>query len=315
MIISASRRTDIPAFYARWFMNRIRAGYCTVPNPFNPQQVTRISLLPADVDAIVFWTRNPRPLLGHLDELDSRGYRYYFLHTLLHNPRWLDQAGPAFPAALDTLRRLADRIGPQRVIWRYDPIVLTTQTDTQFHVNSFGEIAEALRGSTQRAVISVMTPYHKVRRRLEALERATGVRLTHTDGQADDEIGALVRQMQQIAAANDMALTSCADEMGLARYGIEAGKCIDNGLLRAVFDLDVPAVKDSGQRAACGCIPSRDIGMYDSCLFGCVYCYATSRFERARENYRQHDPESPSLIGWHDVDAAPAQATQLDLFG
>lgn len=318
MIISASRRTDIPAFYAQWFVNRVRARYCAVPNPFNPQQVTRVSLAPADVDAVVFWTRNPRPLLRHLDELDDRGYRYYFQFTLLRNPRWLDQNGPVFRGALDTFRRLADRIGPGRVIWRYDPIVFTSQTMVQFHVDAFGEIAAALRGSTRRAVISVMTPYRKVQRRLDALERETGVRLALDDRQRKSCVENLARQFQQIAAANDMALVSCADETGLARYGVEAGKCVDDRLLRELFSLDVPGTKDPGQRPACGCVPSRDIGMYDTCLFGCVYCYATSHFARARENYRLHNPESPSLVGWHDAPAlreenqqAPARTTPL----
>jgi len=304
VIISASRRTDIPAFYAQWFINRVRAGYCAVPNPFNAQQVTRVSLRPADVDAVVFWTRSPRPLLRHLDELDDRGYRYYFQFTLLRNPRWLDQDGPAFSAALDTFQRLARRVGPERVIWRYDPIVFTSQTPPQFHADTFGQIAAALRGSTRRAVISVMTPYRKVQRRLDALERQFGVRLAFCNRLSDDCLERLVRQLRAAAAANDMALTSCADETGLARCGVEAGKCVDNRLLGELFGLDAPSAKDPGQRPACGCVPSRDIGMYDTCLFGCVYCYATSSFAHARANYHQHDPESPSLVGWYDVPAA-----------
>ncbi len=122
MIISASRRTDIPAFYAEWFMQRIRAGYCTVPNPFNRGQVSTISLAPEDVDAIVFWTRFPRPLLPHLDELDRCGYRYYFQFTLLDYPRSLETHRPDVRQAVEAFRTLAERIGPERVIWRYDPI-------------------------------------------------------------------------------------------------------------------------------------------------------------------------------------------------
>lgn len=304
MIISASRRTDIPAFYAQWFINRVRAGYCAVPNPFNARQVARVSLAPADVDAIVFWTRGPRPLLRHLDELDSRGYRYYFQHTLLNNPRWLDQHGPAFPAALDTFRRLAERVGSARVVWRYDPLVLSDQTPPAFHVEAFGRIAAALRGSTRRAVISLMTPYRKAQRRLDAAERAAGARLTFPAALPAGAVERLARQLQQIAADNGMALVSCADENGLARFGVAAGKCVDDRLLRDLFGLDVPAAKDPGQRAACGCVPSRDIGMYDSCLFGCAYCYATSAFERSRANYRAHNPRSPSLLGWHEAPAA-----------
>ena len=145
MIISASRRTDIPAFYAPWFMNRMRAGYCTVPNPFNRSQVSRISLRPEDVDVIVFWTRNPRPLLPALDELDDRGYRYYFQYTLLDNPRTLDPKSPPVDAAIATFQTLAERIGPARVIWRYDPSVLSSATGADFHLERYARIAAALR--------------------------------------------------------------------------------------------------------------------------------------------------------------------------
>jgi len=314
MIISASRRTDIPAFYAQWLINRVRAGYCAVPNPFNARQVARVSLIPADVTAVVFWTRSPRPLLRHLDELDGRGYRYYFQHTLLRNPRWLDQGGPALPAALDTFRRLAAHVGPARVVWRYDPLVLSDQTPPAFHVEAFGQLAAALRGSTRRAVISLMTPYRKAQRRLDTAEQAAGARLTPTAALPEGDIERLMRQLQQIAAAHDMALTSCADESGLARFGVEAGRCVDDRLLRELFGLDVPGAKDPGQRAACGCVPSRDIGMYDACLFGCAYCYATSSFERARANYRAHNPASPSLLGWHDADADQRHARLPRLF-
>lgn len=128
MIISASRRTDIPAFYAKWFMNRVREGYCVVPNPFYPNQVSRISLQPSEVDVIVFWTRNLAPLIPYLNELDSLGLRYYFQYTILKNPKELDQSGPGFEGALTTFQRLSQRIGAGRVIWRYDPMVFTPKT-------------------------------------------------------------------------------------------------------------------------------------------------------------------------------------------
>ena len=125
MIISASRRTDIPAFYAEWMVRRLKEGYCTVPNPFNRNQVSRISLRPEEVDAIVFWTRNPRPLMPYLDELDSRGYRYYFQFTILGYPRDIDPKSPPAATAIEVFREIAERLGPRRVIWRYDPVVLT----------------------------------------------------------------------------------------------------------------------------------------------------------------------------------------------
>ncbi len=182
MIISASRRTDIPAFYTPWLMNRIAAGYCTVPNPFNRNQVTRVSLLPEEVAAIVFWTRNPRPLLARLDELDARGFRYYFQYTILDYPRALEPKTPPVDAAVRTFRALADRLGPARVIWRYDPIVLSLATDADFHRQRFAAIARQLRGSTQRVVVSVMDHYKKIAGRLQALA-AQGIEIPAAPGE------------------------------------------------------------------------------------------------------------------------------------
>ena len=142
MIISASRRTDIPAFYAEWFIRRIRAGYCLVPNPFNSQQVQRVSLLPEDVDAIVFWTRNPRPIFSHLAELDERGYRYCFQYTLMDNPAPIDPASPHPPASVATFRDLAHRISPQRVIWRYDPILISEFDSASLAYGNFFPLGE-----------------------------------------------------------------------------------------------------------------------------------------------------------------------------
>ena len=137
MIISASRRTDIPAFYAEWFMRRIRAGYCTVPNPYNRKQVAKVSLAPDAVDVIVFWTRNPRPLLPHLAELDRCGYRYYFQYTVMDNPRAIDPKSPAADAAIKTFRELAGIVGAERIIWRYDPIVISAATPAEFHLSTY----------------------------------------------------------------------------------------------------------------------------------------------------------------------------------
>jgi DNA repair photolyase len=295
MIISASRRTDIPALYAEWFMNRIRAGFCTVPNPFNPEQVSRVSLRPEDVDVIVFWTRRPRPLLPHLDELDRRGYRTYFQVTLLDNPRLIDPGAPPLETSLQTIRELATRVGPSRVIWRYDPIVFSTLTGAAFHRRTFERIAKALEGRTRRCVVSLADMYRKTTRRMKALA-AQGVEIDYSVASAP-EFEELMRAMARIAAECGIEVVSCAEEVDLQPYGIRPGKCVDDDLIRSVFGIEVAPQKDPAQRAACGCVVSKDIGMYDSCTMGCAYCYATSSFERARAHRVAHDPQSPSLLG------------------
>ena len=295
MIVSASRRTDIPAFYAEWMVRRLREGYCTVPNPFNRDQVTRISLRPEEVDAIVFWTRNPRPLMPHLDELDSRGYRYYFQFTILGYPQELDPKAPPAETAVETFRELAERMGPKRVIWRYDPIVLTGLTPPAFHQENFQRLAESLRGHTRRVVVSIVDMYRKIEKRLKKLEGTPAA--LHPCGVV--ELAPLMHKLAELARENGMEIVSCAEEVDLRSFGILPGKCVDDRVIAEAFGIEVPGTKDPAQRNACGCVVSRDIGMYESCLFGCQYCYATKSFDQARLNFESHDPRSPSLLGWH----------------
>jgi hypothetical protein len=297
MIISASRRTDIPAFYAEWFIKRLRAGYCTVPNPYNHRQVTRVALTPEDVDVIVFWTRNPRPLFSSLDELDNSGYRYYFQFTLLNYPRIFETSTPPLETALRAFQDLSDRVGPERMIWRYDPIIFSQHTGIQFHIETYQQIAEALHGVMGRSVISIMDLYGKIKRRIEALNRE-GAGVVDWNGKPGPRFDHLMRSLAEIAAQNDMQIFSCAEETDLAPYGILPGKCVDDDYIAQVFGIQVGYNKDPGQRKVCGCVVSRDIGMYESCPFGCQYCYANGSFERDRQNYQAHDPDSPSLLGW-----------------
>jgi hypothetical protein len=293
VIISASRRTDIPAFYAEWFMNRVRAGFCEVPNPFNPSQISRVSLEPQAVDAIVFWTRNPRPILPHLSELDERGYRYYFLYTLLANPRQIDPGVPPLDVCIDTFRDLSNRIGPERVIWRYDPVFLSSITDYDFHQRTFLRLTGALRGYTWRIVISVAHLYRKTRKRIRKFEEQ-GITLLPLN---ENNLASLMGSLAEMASRNGMQIQSCADDLNLQQYGISPGKCIDDKLISNVFGLNLLTKKDGCQRKQCGCIESKDIGMYESCPSGCVYCYAVTSFERAKANYKAHDSHCPCLIG------------------
>jgi hypothetical protein len=292
MIISASRRTDIPAFYAEWFMNRIKIGHCDVPNPFNPAQISHVSLKPEDVDVIVFWTRHSEPMFRHLSELNSRGYPYYFLITVMKNPRALDPKCPPLERAIKSFCELAEQIGPDRVIWRYDPILFTSTTDASFHIESYRTIAKRLNGYTHKSIISLATVYRKVKKRLEAL-RLEGIDLGDLEAEL---VGDLLTALAEAAAENDIDITTCAQERDFAAYGVRAGKCIDDEHIERVFGLKVAHKKDPSQRRACGCVISKDIGMYDTCLFGCAYCYATSDFDLARINFKKHDPAGLSLV-------------------
>ncbi|MBU1054341.1 MAG: DUF1848 domain-containing protein [Proteobacteria bacterium] len=291
MIISASRRTDIPAFYSRWFMNRIRAEFCTVANPFNPAQISNISLSPENVDLIVFWTRNPGPIIPYLKELNQRGYRFYFLYTLMNNPKLLDPKSPSVKHSLNIFKKLSDLIGPQKIIWRYDPIVLSNITDINFHKNNYENIAKSLRGYTQRCIISYLDIYRKIKGRLNKLSDNGFI-----FNECDDNIFDLSGFLAQIAAENNMQIQSCALKKDLKKFGIFPGKCIDDDYIKKVFGIDLDLKKDPSQRKECGCVSSKDIGMYNSCLYECQYCYATTSFEKAGINYRSHNPCASSLL-------------------
>lgn len=298
MIISASRRTDIPAFYSEWLMNRIAAGFCLVPNPFRPTQVSRVSLAQDEVDAIVFWSRDPRPLVPHLDELDIMGYPFVFQFTINGYPSLLEPEAPKLETAIAAFIRLADMIGPLRVVWRYDPIILSDITPPEYHVQRFTEIAEALEGSTVRVVVSLLDLYRKTKRRLRALEQDGKIALwkaeaSGTPGQLDGDVIALFAGMAQIARDHGMKIASCAEPHDLSACGISHGACIDADMLRAALGIEVGRRKDPGQRRECRCVASRDIGVYDTCLNGCVYCYATDRMGPDMV----HDPHASALTG------------------
>ncbi|WP_267313653.1 DUF1848 domain-containing protein [Desulfosediminicola flagellatus] len=281
-------------------MNRVKAGYCAVPNPFNIKQVGYVSLRPDEVEAIVFWTRNPAPLMARLAELNARGFDYYFLFTLVNNPREIDPYSPSLEKAVAVFHELADRIGPERVIWRYDPIFLSSITPISYHIDNYCTIAEKLAGSTRRSFISFVDDYRKASGRMETLRRS-GVEIQPSRVAGLAEVEPLVAELVRIAGLYDIELLSCAEKLDLSPLGVAPGKCIDDALIQRLFKVNVAGRKDPSQRKECGCVMSREIGMYDSCLFGCCYCYATRNFELARRNHRAHDPTSPSLLGRFDA--------------
>lgn len=297
MIISASRRTDIPAFYADWLARRFDDGFCTVPNPFNAHQVARVSLLPEDVDAIVFWTRFATPILPLLDRLDARGFRYYFQYTLTGYGPPVEPSLPPLDKAIEAFRRLAGRLPAGAVVWRYDPILIGSAFPADEHCRRFSAIADALESSTRRVVVSVVHPYRKTKRRLGALY-SWGDELAKEPSK-DASLPDLLGKLADIAQRHGMVMQACSQEADYSNLGINTTQCVDDRLLAELFGGDWPSRKDPGQRTACRCIPSKDIGMPDTCPFGCVYCYANRNAEMPRRRQRDHDPSSPSLHGRH----------------
>ncbi len=291
MIISASRRTDIPRFYADWFMKRIQAGFVLVPNPYNPHHIARVSLAVRDVTAIVFWTRYPGPMLTRLHELDEQGFRYYFQITLNHYPSLYEANAEPLARVLDAIQQLAHQIGPARIIWRYDPIFFSRDLDSDFHLHNFATLSHALTGCTHRVVISLLDEYRKTVHRLHDLQCGfTGDPLLRED------LAALLAELARIARQNGMVMESCAEAVDLTALGIYPGRCIDDRLLREVFNLNLTFRKDPSQRPHCGCMVSKDIGINNTCPGGCVYCYAVGRPSTALNNYQRHISASDALM-------------------
>ncbi|MDP2590836.1 DUF1848 domain-containing protein [Vibrio splendidus] len=293
MIISASRRTDIPAFYTPWLMNRIREGFLLTRNPFNAHQIRRVSLSPQDVDVIVFWTRNPRMLMEHLDELDQLGYRYYFQYTITGYPKELENSVPRPHRAIETFIKLSDRIGADKVIWRYDPILISNVVDIDEHKRLFSKIASMLYGKTKKVVISFSDFYKKTERNLDKVNGLEYYDITKNSEMLND----LVSYMAKTAKQYGMCIETCAEEVDTSSLEVTHGKCIDDSLIDKLFSISLSNVKDSGQREACGCIKSVDIGSYNTCLHECSYCYATFNKQIVLNNKSKHDPKSPFLIG------------------
>jgi hypothetical protein len=295
MIVSASRRTDIPAFYAEWFMNRIRNRFVLTRNPFRPAHIDRISLDPASVDAVVFWTRNAEPLIPHLDELDSLGYRYYFQYTLVHYPRVFERWPVSLSEKIDRFKRLSQRVGPDKVVWRYDPIILSSLTGPVYHRGHFAQIAGALRGFTRRAVISFLDIYRKTKRALDRLTRTRKIRIIDIH-RHEEMVREICGPLAEIGRTCDLEMFTCAEPFNLEDLGIRHGKCIDDELLNRLFGLTLTIARDKGQRKLCGCVESKDIGAYDTCPHGCIYCYANLDSGLARRNFQNHKKDAPLLL-------------------
>lgn len=286
MIVSASRRTDIPAFFSTWFINRLREGFVYVRNPMNPYQISKISLSPRVVDCIVFWTKNPRPLFNHYTELTD--YNYYFQYTINSYGKTLEPNTPSIDDNIEMFRLLSKKIGKVRTIWRYDPVLITNNYTIQWHISNFKSIAKSLAGYTRKCVISFLDLYKKTKRNL------LGIPLQSIDNAVIIEIAS---NFQTLAQKNGIEINTCAEEIDLSTLGIYPGKCIDDKLIEEIIGIPIKVGKDKIQRKICGCVASVDIGSYNTCPHGCLYCYANYNYETVRKNYAIHDPKSPLLFG------------------
>ena len=312
MIVSASRRTDIPAFYGEWLLRRLAAGEVLVRNPMNAHDIGRIPLAPETVSCLVLWSKNPAPLLPRLDEMERLGYKnFYFLFTLNAYGPEVETTLPPLAQRIETFRSLADRLGCARVLWRYDPIFFSRRYTTEFHLHRFADLATALTGATERVIVSFVEMYRKCQIAMASLS---------PEEHAADGRAALLLRLADIADKRGITLQGCAmgDETAAV---VPAGSCIDEKLITRISGRPLAPRRDRSQRPNCRCTASIDIGAYDSCPHGCRYCYATRDSGRAARNFAGHDPASPLLLGKvgpqdiiRERSLPPAPPRQLRLF-
>lgn len=282
MILSVSRRTDIPCHYPDWFMNRIRAGFVLTRNSMNHGQITRIPLTPDEVDCIVFWTKDPAPMLPWLDELDARGYRYYFQFTLTPYDRTVERSLRPKEEIEETFRLLSRRLGRHRVVWRYDPILMTDEIDLAYHKAQFSRMCASLAPYTDTVVISFVDPYA---RRKNPPYRPP----THAE---EEELADFIGKT---AAASGRKAAACCEAGDYGRFGIGRSSCIDPARIAKICGHDLRLKPDKNQRPGCGCVQSVDIGTYNTCRSGCVYCYATHSPGSASRRRARYDPAGEML--------------------
>lgn len=285
MILSVSRRTDIPNYYSEWFLNRIKEGYLYVRNPMNIHQVSKIDISPEIVDCIVFWTKNPEPILDKLEQL--KDYKYYFQFTLTGYGKDME---PALPHKKDKMipifQRLSEMIGKEKVIWRYDPIVITETYSEEYHLKAFQEIASSLNGYCKRVIISFVDLYAKTKKNMKDIQPID---------KKQSELITFSKKLAEIAVRNGMEIETCAELIDLSSCGIKHSSCIDRKLIENIIGCPIIVEKDKNQREECGCVESVEIGTYNTCLNGCRYCYANYSEERVKANRELYDSHSPIL--------------------
>jgi hypothetical protein len=288
-IISVSRRTDVPAFYGPWFMRRIEEGFAGVVAPYGGQRYL-VSLAPPDVDCFVFWSKDFTPFVPHLDTLDRLGYRFYFNYTLTALPA-VFETNVDKAAALRTLRDLGERYSPRHINWRFDPIILSNITGADFYLDHFERLAAQLAGRVERCYFSFVTEYEKVKRNLFPLLADRGIRLLQTH---PEEKIALADRLAAIADRYGIRMYSCCGDYLLSPW-IHKAHCVDGAIIEQLFFPQGFAHKAKPTRKECGCTESIDIGTYDTCPHGCLYCYANANKAVAGAAFRRHDPDSAFL--------------------
>lgn len=297
MVLNTGSRTDIPAFYGRWFYNRIKEGYVMVRNPYYPSQVTKYRLSPEVIDILVFCTKNPEPMMDRLRELAEYSCVWYV--TITSYGRDVEPFVPETRQVQETFKRLSKMTGADRVIWRYDPIFISEKYPLEFHVSQFESMADSLAGYTNHCVVSFIDLYEKTKRNFPGIREVTWT-----------EQRRLTEAFSKIGVRNHMKIHLCCESRSLETEGVDARGCMTKEVLEQAVGFRMEVPKRKGARQECSCLLGADIGAYNTCGHGCLYCYANYDRKTVIHNMKLHNLESPFLIGEAREDDVVKSAVQ-----
>lgn len=286
MIINVGGRTDIVNYYTPWLLNRLEEGYAYSRNPFARENVYKLSLKPEDVDCLLFCSKNYQPILKHIDDIDEK-YNILCNYTITAYGKDIEPKVPSINQSIKTLKRLSDIVGENKILWRYDPILLTEKYTVEKHLETFEYMAEIISPLVYRCIFSFVDMYKKVEENMPEIIPF-----------AEEDKVKLLKGIGEISKKYNLYTQSCATNESYEKYGIHPAGCTTCEILEQAHNVVYKNVKGTGIRENCHCIPSRDIGAYNSCLSECKYCYANRKPEIPKNVIKLHDEKSPLLLGY-----------------
>lgn len=284
MIINTGSRTDIPAYYSEWFYNRIKEGYVLARNPYYPEQVTKYRLTPELIDLIIFCTKNPSPMLNRLNEIDQ--FHQFWFVTITPYGKEIEPNVPQVEQVIKSFQKLSGIVGKACCVWRYDPIFITEKYTVDFHMRQFEKMAKELSGYTNQCVISFIDLYEKTKRNFPKAKKVE---------QSEQEL--LIKEFVKIGNKYRIKIRTCCENPELERFGADVSGCMTQQVLEKAVGYRMKVPNRSPARAECNCLLGNDIGMYNTCGHGCLYCYANYDIKIVEQNMKRHNPKSPLLIG------------------
>lgn len=284
MILNTGSRTDIPAYYSDWFYNRIAAGYVYVRNPYNPSQITKYLLSPEVIDVMVFCTKNPAPMLDRLSLLSA--FDTFWFVTITPYGQDIEPHVPPTEQVIHSFKQLSALVTSERMSWRYDPIFITDRYSIDYHIGQFAWMAKLLSGYTSQCVVSFIDLYEKTKRNFRGVRSVT-----------DNEQEILISAFSSIAKEYHLQIHLCCENADLVRENVDADGCMTKAVFERSLGCKLNVPKKKAARSECSCLLGADIGAYNTCGHGCLYCYANYDRQTVEKNMRLHSPSSPLLIG------------------